>query len=161
MNSGASSDQAKSEISEEPTEAKKSVTKEDSKTVEKWADVKRFLRNEYNVSEEDDKLLAFDFNLDNGRSQRVLVNLAQTEDGEQWINIYSCIGLIDNSELNEVLELLDGNCWGGLIKSGDKHFVRHSLLLETASNSTLIYPISTIAQLADEIEEKYTGGDQY
>ena len=126
-----------------------------------WAEVKRLLRKEYKVAKEDNDFLVFDFDLENDRAQRVFVERVETKDGEQWINISSCIGLIDNSEINEVLELLDRKCWGGLIKSGDKHFISHSLLLETASNSTLIYPVLTLAQLADEIEEKYTGGDQY
>lgn len=157
LNEIAEEEKAEADESESPKE----VPRPDTRTNMTWADVKRLLRKEYKVATEENDFLAFDFELENNRAQRVCVERAETKDGEQWINISSCIGLIDNSELNEVLELLDGKCWGGLIKSGDKHFVRHSLLLATASNSTLIYPISTLAQLADEIEEKYTGGDQY
>ncbi len=133
----------------------------DQKSSKKWADVKRLLRKAYKVAEEDDKILAFNFDLENGRSQRVFVELAQTEDGEQWIKISSCVGLIDLSEINEVLKMLDGYCWGGLTVNGEKHYISHSLLLSTASETTLISPIATLAQMADEIEEKYIGGDQY
>lgn len=132
----------------------------DPKSSKKWADVKRFLRKSYKVAAEENNVLAFDFDLEKNRSQRVFAELAQTEDGEQWIKISSCIGLIDPSEVNEVLKMLDGYCWGGLTFNGEKHYISHSLLLSTASDETLISPISTLAQIADEIEEKYIGGDQ-
>ena len=75
--------------------------------------------------------------------------------------VSSCVGLIDDSEIDEVLEMVGEYAFGGLVKTDDKHFVRYSLLLETASELSLLRPINTIAQLADEIEEKYIGGDQY
>ena len=75
--------------------------------------------------------------------------------------VYSCVGLIDNSEINEVLKMIGEYAFGGLVQRNDKHFVSYSLLLDTASESNLLSPINTIAQLADEIEEKYIGGDQY
>lgn len=133
----------------------------DKKASKKWADVKRLLRKAYKVAVEENNALAFDFTLDKDRTQRVFVELAQTSDREQWVKISSCLGLIDISEINDVLKMLDGYCWGGLVFSGEKHYISHSLLLSTSSESTLISPIATLAQLADEIEEKFTGGDQY
>ena len=126
-----------------------------------WAEVKRLLRKEYKVATEENDFLAFDFDVDNNRSQRVCVERVETKEGIQWIMVYSCVGLIDNSEINEVLKMIGEYAFGGLVQRNDKHFVSYSLLLDTASESNLLSPINTIAQLADEIEEKYIGGDQY
>jgi hypothetical protein len=57
--------------------------------------------------------------------------------------------------------MLGDNCYGGLIKEEKRHYIRYSLLLETSSEESLLRPIYAIAELADEIEEKYTGGDQF
>ena len=126
-----------------------------------WAEVKRILRKEYKVADENNDCLRFVFDLENNRSQSVFAELAQNENGEQWVKISSCVGLIDNSEINEVLKRLGECCFGGLVLEYDKHYISHSLLLDTVSESNLLRSIIEIAQLADEIEEKYIGGDQY
>lgn len=135
--------------------------KQNTKPTKKWADVKRLLRKEYKVAGEENDFLAFDLSLENGRTQTVCVERTENEDGIQWIMVYSCVGLIDNSEINEVLKMIGEYAFGGLVKTDDKHFVKYSLLLESASELSLLRPINTIAQIADEIEEKYIGGDQY
>jgi|GEM_PF-2693751 len=155
------------ELEEEKKAASKKANKSqdeprlDAKPLKKWADVKRFLRNEYKVAKEDKDFLTFEFELENNRSQLVCVERAETQDGIQWIMVSSCVGLIDDSEIDEVLKMVGEYAFGGLVKTDDKHFVRYSLLLESASELSLLRPINTIAQLADEIEEKYIGGDQY
>ena len=143
------------------TDKSKDDSKLDTKPLKKWADVKRFLRNEYKVATEEKDFLAFDFELENNRSQRVCVERVETQDEIQWIMVYSCVGLIDDSEIDEVLKMIGEYAFGGLVKTDDKHFVKYSLLLESASELSLLRPINTLAQLADEIEEKYIGGDQY
>ncbi len=161
VNSGISSSPFEAESSGESTESKKDDNKVDFKSPEKWAEVKRILRKEYKVADENNDRLRFVFDLENNRSQSVFAELAQNEDSEQWVKISSCVGLIDNSEINEVLKRLGECCFGGLVLEYDKHYIRHSLLLDSVSEPNLLRSIVEIAQLADEIEEKYTGGDQY
>lgn len=149
----------------EETISSKKETDEDivlnSEPLKTWANVKRFLKNKMLVSDEENEILAFDFELENERSQRVYVERLVSETTKvEWISISSCVGLIDNTEIDEVLDKLRENCYGGLIKD-KKHYIRYALLLETASESSLIRPIYAIAHIADEIEEKYTGGNQY
>lgn len=69
--------------------------------------------------------------------------------------------MIDDTEIDDVLNELGEYCFGGLIKLEKRHYIRYSLLLETASEESLLFPIRVIADIADTIEEKYTGGDQY
>ena len=128
-----------------------------------WANVKRMLKNNFLVMDEENDILAFNFECDkDGRTQRVFVEKFSTaESNIDWISISSCVGLIDNTEIDEVLIDLGKRCYGGLIKEDKKHYIRYSLLLETASEESLLIPIRSIADIADTIEEKYTGGDQY
>lgn len=144
----------------EPTEEYKPLCREPLKT---WPNVKRLLKKNLVVADEENDILAFNFDCENeDRTQRVFVEKFTSETSNvDWISISSCIGLIDNSEIDEVLTKLGTNCYGGLIKEDNKHYIRYSLLLETASEESLLNPIYAIALLADEIEEKYTGGDQY
>ena len=143
------------------SESPKEEPRTDTRTNMTWAEVKRILRKEYKVADENNDCLRFVFDLENNRSQSVFAELAQNENGEQWVKISSCVGLIDNSEINEVLKRLGECCFGGLVLEYDKHYISHSLLLDTVSESNLLRSIIEIAQLADEIEEKYIGGDQY
>lgn len=128
-----------------------------------WAEVKRFLRNKYGTAEENNDCLAFDFELNDGRTQCVYIELKTSENNaSQWVCVSSCIGLIDESEINDVLAEINDWCFGGLVfeKEFNKHFIRYSQLLCCTTEQSLIGPIEAIAIMADEFEEKYIGGDQ-
>lgn len=159
-NTHKSAKEEESKELEANTEQYTPLSKEPLKT---WANVKRMLKNNFKVQDEENDILAFEFDLEkNNRSQRVFVERYISEQTKiEWISISSCVGLIDNSELDEVLAMLGDNCYGGLIKEEKRHYIRYSLLLETSSEESLLRPIYAIAELADEIEEKYTGGDQF
>lgn len=143
-------------------EAEASEKKANLKAFKNWAEVKRFLRSNYKVDDEENDILAFLFDLENGRTQRVFVELNKAQvNATEWISISSCIGLIDETEINEVLLELGKLCFGGLIREENKHYLRYTVLLKSASEQSLLDPIEAIASIADELEEKYVGGDQY
>ena len=136
----------------------------DTKNFKTWADIKRFLRNNYRVADEENDNLVFDFNCGNDRTQRVFVSFFSSKDNKpEWLQISSCIGLIDISEINEALaEVADCN-FGGVVfeKEINRHVLQGSLPFDSISRDGLLLSIETIAKIADLMEKKYIGGDQY
>ena len=131
------------------------------KPLKTWADVKKFIKKNYNVADEEKDSLALDFDgCEEGRTQRVFVEKNETRDGDVWISVLSRIGLIDDSEIDQVLEELGEKCYGGLVKMGKRHFVRYAVLMDSVTEENLLVPISSIAYLADALEKEYIGGDQ-
>lgn len=131
------------------------------KPLKTWAAVKKFIKKNYNVADEEKDSLALDFDgCEEGRTQRVFVEKNETRDGDVWISVLSRIGLIDDSEIDQVLEELGEKCYGGLVKMGKRHFVRYAVLMDSVTEENLLVPISSIAYLADALEKEYIGGDQ-
>jgi hypothetical protein len=126
-----------------------------------WDDVKAFLKKNYQVEKEEGNLIYIIRQFDDGRSQLVLVtSVADTNTNITWLQTYSPVGLIAAGSLNQALEDLDKSFVGGLVKLGDKHFVKHSTPIENLSVDEIDLPLRYVAIAADILEEKYVGGDQ-
>jgi hypothetical protein len=48
---------------------------------------------------------------------------------------------------------------GGLVKFGDRYWVRHSMPIGDTSHDELIFPIDVVSAVADTLEETFVGGD--
>jgi hypothetical protein len=71
------------------------------------------------------------------------------------------VGEISLDSLNDALENLDDALCGGLVKIGEKHFVRHNLQLDDLSVEEFTVPLMVVTNKADELESRYVGGDKY
>ena len=132
-----------------------------NKSQKTWASVKKFIKNTYKVADEEKTVLALDFpGCDEDRTQRVLVEKMETKNRTVWISVLSCIGLIDDDDIDQVLEELGEFCYGGLVKMDKRHWLRYAVLMDSVSEESLLDPIANIAYIADELEKKYIGGDQ-
>lgn len=166
------SDEAKESKQSAPTASKppKPVEEEEGpvapaptspKPLKTWASVKKFIKNTYKVADEEKTVLALDFpGCDEDRTQRVFVEKMETKNRTVWISVLSCIGLIDDDDIDQVLEELGEFCYGGLVKMEKRHWLRYAVLMDSVSEESLLDPIENIAYTADELEKKYIGGDQ-
>jgi len=125
-----------------------------------WEQVKEFVNKNFKIQKDGGDSFNIVFDLGDNRSQLVNVSKAQTKNGDVWVQIYSPVGTIRQDKLNNALEDVDSAICGGLVKLGDKHFVRHCMLIEDMSADEFSVPLLLITAIADSLEEKYVGGDQ-
>jgi hypothetical protein len=125
-----------------------------------WEQLKNFVKSNYKMQREESDSFNMVFDLGDNRSQLVNVTKAQTKNGDVWVQIYSPVGTIRQDKLNNALEDIEGAICGGLVKMGDKHLVRHCMLIEDMSAEEFNVPLLLITAIADSLEEKYVGGDQ-
>ena len=125
-----------------------------------WNGVRDFIKGKYTVAKDDGDYLAMVFNTTDGRDQLVSVKKIQTGQGEVWVQISSPVGYIPIKYMDDALELLDNKMCGGLVKIGDKHFVRHCMPVADLSTEELDDPLHIVINVADELEKKFVGGDE-
>lgn len=124
-----------------------------------WDDVKKYIRENYKISDDDDDILTLVFEMDNARSQIVFIERVLTVDGDTWIQISSPIGIINPAAIEKALLLLNEKVCGGLIKVEDKYYVRYAVPIENLSIEEINKPMNVVMRAADEIEERFVGGD--
>ena len=126
-----------------------------------WVQIKKAIRNNYEVADELQDILKLIFTFADDRSQVVFIEKSETANGELWVRISSPIGLIDSDDIESALEIVAGKICGGLIKANGIHYIRHSILADDLSYDELIRPLEVICGIADLLEEQFIGGDQY
>jgi hypothetical protein len=127
-----------------------------------WTEVEGFIRNNYKLEKDEGDFFQMLFELDNDRSQIVFVQKFTTGgSGNVWIQISSPVGVIKQSDLNKALEVLNDKVCGGLVKIGEKHFVRHCLPIEDLSSAEFDTPLRIVISVADDLEKQFVGGDEH
>jgi hypothetical protein len=124
-----------------------------------WEQVKDFAKKNFKMQNEEADYFNMVFDLGDNRTQLVNVTKNQTKSGGIWVQIYSPVGIIKQDKINNALEDVDDAICGGLVKTGDKHFVRHCMLIADMSADEFAVPLVFVTALADALEEKYVGGD--
>jgi hypothetical protein len=125
-----------------------------------WKEVKDFIRGKYTLQTDDGDFFTFVYNEGNNRTQLVMITKKTSNSGEIWAEMLSPIGVIERDELNDAMEDLKVFMCGGLIKTGERHYVRHCASIDDMSASELVRPLEIISSAADELEQKYVGGDK-
>lgn len=127
-----------------------------------WQDLVTFMRTEYRVTrvEADEIRLLLEF--DDERRQMVIVAREVLDRREEWVQIASPCGRADEVDLRQLLtELGETSVVGGAVIMGEHVVLRHSLPLENLDINEFVDPLALIAGTADQIEERYVGGDGY
>jgi hypothetical protein len=129
-----------------------------------WDDVVAFVRSEstYRITkiESDEIRLVVEF--DDERRQMVIVLREVLDKHEEWVQIASPCGRADEIDLATVLrELGDTTVVGGAAVVGEHLVIRHALPLENLDINEFVDPLALIAGTADQIEERFVGGDGY
>jgi hypothetical protein len=125
-----------------------------------WEQVKDLIKGNFQSIDDEGDLYKSVFDLGNGRTQMVFVQKFETKNKSIWIQIASPVGVIRQDKINKALELINEKACGGLVKIGDKHYVRHCLPIEDLSQEEFAVPLILITSIADELEKVLIGGDQ-
>jgi hypothetical protein len=126
-----------------------------------WDDVRAFILSEFSGSIQDDdgESLTIVKSWEDGRGQMVIVSSIESKTGVPWIAIKSPVGILPVEILPRVCESLSGKVCGGLIKLGDRYWIRYSMPIGDTSQDELVFPLENVAGIADVLEETYVGGD--
>lgn len=127
-----------------------------------WGDLVAFVRSEYRVTriEDDEVRLLLEF--DDERRQMVILAREVLDKREEWVQIASPCGRVAEVDLPQLLtELAETSVVGGAVIMGEYVVLRHALPLENLDINEFVDPLSLIAGTADQIEERYVGGDGY
>jgi hypothetical protein len=125
-----------------------------------WEQVKNFIRGNYKVQNDEGDLFRMVFDLGNDRTQLVFVQKIINKNNSIWVQISSPVGIIKQEKINKALEMLNDKPCGGLVKIGDKHFIRHCMPIDDMSLDEFSVPLNFITNAADELEQKFVGGDE-
>jgi hypothetical protein len=97
--------------------------------------------------------------LENNRTQLVFIQKIKSQNGAIWLQISSPIGLIEDDEINDALEMLNDKICGGMVKIGERHFIRECLPIDDLSPEQFVSIMEIVFGIADEMEEHFTGTD--
>lgn len=127
-----------------------------------WGDLVAFVRTEYRVQrlERDEVRVLVEF--EDERRQMVIIYREVLDKNEEWVQIASPCGKAAEVDLHHLLtELADTSVVGGAVIMGEYVVLRHSLPLVNLDINEFADPLALLAGTADELEEKFTGGDGY
>jgi hypothetical protein len=100
------------------------------------------------------------FEVNENRTQVVFITKLKSQSNDVWVQIASPIGLIEDDEVNDALEMLSDKTCGGMVKIGDGHFIRHSMKIDDLSSDEFRAVMEIVLSIADEMEERFIGGDE-
>lgn len=127
-----------------------------------WGDLVAFVRSEYRVTRVGADEIRIEVEFEDERRQAVVVYREVFDRREEWVQIVSPCGKAAEVDLLALLtELGKTAVCGGAIVMGEYVAVRHSLPLENLDTNEFTDPLALVAGVADELEDKFTGGDHY
>jgi hypothetical protein len=127
-----------------------------------WGDLITFIRTEYRVSRVEPDEIRIEVEFEDERRQAVVVYREVLDQREEWVQIASPCGKAAEVNLLALLTEIGATAVvGGLVIMGEYVAVRHSLPLENLDINEFVDPLALVAGVADELEEKFTGGDGY
>jgi hypothetical protein len=127
-----------------------------------WGDLVAFVRTEYRVTRVEQDEIRIEVEFDDERRQAVVIYREVLDQREEWVQLASPCGRAAEVNLTALLtELGHTAVCGGAVIMGDYVAIRHSLPLENLDINEFVDPLALVAGVADELEEKFTGGDGY
>ncbi|HEX5120670.1 MAG TPA: hypothetical protein VFW65_36275 [Pseudonocardiaceae bacterium] len=127
-----------------------------------WGDLVAFVRTEYRVTRVETDEIRIEVEFEDERRQAVVIYREVLDQREEWVQIASPCGKAAEVNLAALLTELGGTAvCGGAVIMGEYVAVRHSLPLENLDINEFTDPLALVAGVADELEEKFTGGDGY
>jgi hypothetical protein len=131
--------------------------------VANWGDLVAFVRSEYHVLEDSGDMLRILIEYeDDDRDQVVIITRQVLDKREDWVEVASVCGPVENVNLHQLLaELGETSVVCGAVVINEHVVLRHSLPLENLQINEFTDPLSFVADTADQIEEIFFGGDGY
>lgn len=127
-----------------------------------WDALHRYIKSQYKVSEDNINSVTLLFNVDDHRSQLVMVHRAGEVAGSEWATISTPIcdeGDIDTREA--LLKSADMIVGGLALIDGGPVIFRHSIRLQDLDPAEFEEPLGIAIQFGDRLERELTGADKY
>jgi hypothetical protein len=125
-----------------------------------WKEIRAHVLGKYEKEFDNGDHISIVKDVGEGRTQLVTIRKAEGNKGELWVSVATPVGIVNTSNIDAVLDYIDDNVCGGLTKKGKRHFVRHATLVNDLSPEEFDRPLEVIAELADNLEQKFVGGDE-
>ena len=130
-------------------------------TMATWKQVRDYIQENYKYEyDEEYDMFKLIFEITDERSQVVFVERDKSVSGTSWIEVSSPVGEVNKNDIFDLLEDLDKKVCGGAVKIGNRIFIRSRYLLDSIDSDAIDNALSLLAGIADELEEKYVGGDE-
>lgn len=126
-----------------------------------WNDVTSYVRGKYKVSDEQPNMIKLVFEIENLRTQVVVLWHITLDGDESWVQIESPFGEIGNINLAHALQQAANMVCGGIGLFGNLVTYRHAVPLANLNINELERPLALVTATADRLEQALTGGDQY
>jgi hypothetical protein len=122
-----------------------------------WANVERYIKNNYIVSSQEGTWINLAFDLGNGRSQSMMVTRAGG-----LIQFISPFATIDTVSIDQVFSAMrEESVLLGITSVDGLLLVTHSQLLETTDEEEIDMGIGLVVETADILERRLSVADQY
>lgn len=126
-----------------------------------WQELVGFVKSNYQIQAEEVGHLSLSFSTSGLRSQMIHLFMEEDSLGNEWMTIGSAIGTVGHGNLESVLGLANQKICGGLVIVDDVVVVRHCAPLKNADPDEVTLPIGFVANIADELEQIYSGKDVF
>lgn len=126
-----------------------------------WGQLVDYVKENYKVADQNDRMLLLHFPIGDDRSQLVFVWHNPTQSGEEWIQIESPIGELDKIDLRELLELVEKRVVGGVAALEGHAVLRDAVPLADMSVEEFESPFRFVTVTADHLEHQLTGIDRH
>lgn len=123
-----------------------------------WPELKSYIKQNYNISNEDDTSLFLTFQTFGDRSQVVLVTHLEQEILPPFVTFASPVADVSSVSAEKVL---DEGSFLGVAKIGDRYFVKDIVFLADLDPSEVGAQFEIVTKDADVLENNLTGGDRY
>jgi hypothetical protein len=134
-------------------------------SVATWRDLVTFIRREYDVIRDEPEEIRIQIRFgDDGtqRTQMVVIAREVLDRREDWIQIASPFAKVDQVDLVRVLEEIGSTTIvGGAVIMGPYLVLRHSLPLVNLDINEFTDPLELVTLAAEDLEEMFTGRDDY
>jgi hypothetical protein len=135
--------------------------------VAEWGDLVRYIRQMYHVvrDEPDEirvRLVFGDDAYTEGRAQIMVIAREILDQKEDWVQIATPFARADEVDLLDVLtEIGSTIVVGGAAVMGEHIVLRHSLPLINLDINEFVDPLELVAGAAEQLEQIFTGRDDY
>ena len=118
-----------------------------------WPELRAHIAARYTIALDGDRIVALDFRLPNGRTQRVSIAHHTLLDGsEDWAVVESAFAEKGSVDLDRVVSLAGTMVCGGIGLAGDMLTLRHAIPLANLEVNEFERPLLLVISSADELE---------
>lgn len=126
-----------------------------------WNDLTAYLKDNFKIIDERDGMLAMGWNLEEGRSQRVLISRKEDPNGDQWAEITTAVS-DDLDDLEAACRIAQRLWCGGIrvlgVDDRDMVMLSDCFPLENLDVNEVMGSLATVVHVGDDLERALGGG---